>query len=405
MNMDRLRITHQNVQSLTVREKQHLFLRTVGIDNEVLNLVETHSSPQLEFAIRKMYPHLEMFFNHGPKMAPKHGGRSMPRKEYTKGTLTIFAPNLIKNAAHTIIVPGMLSYIDFELEGHEYRFVSVYAPSENEGKKTYEFFDTLFDQEILDPLKFVIISGDWNSARTEIDHHNYTDWECYKPKTRQMINDGILEHSLYDPYRHLNLIQNATAESNGWTYTKGNKRSRLDYFLVSPNLTKFVTSAYFSDIQLSGLDHRPIHITLNFLTGSNGSSYFRCPNQILKDDTFKTVLQTHVCNIIHSNTTGPYNDYLKIQDNPLTCKPMALVERIIREVGHITKEYSTRKRIAEKKDKEALIKSIELVKKELDSKATEDPSGEKELAYLQDCLLYTSPSPRDKRQSRMPSSA
>ena len=25
--------------------------------------------------------------------------------------------------------------------------------------------------------------------------------------------------------------------------------------------------------------------------------------------------------------------------------------------------------------------------------------------YLKDCLLYTSPSPRDKRQSRMPSSA
>ena len=114
----------------------------------------------------------------------------------------------------------------------------------------------------------MIISGDWNSARTEIDHHNYTDWECYKPRTRQMINDGILEHSLHDPYRHLNLIQNATASSNGWTYTKGNKRSRLDYFL----------------------------------------------------------------------------------------------------------------------DKEALIKSIELVKKELDSKATEDPSGEKELAYLQEAL-------------------
>ena len=26
-------------------------------------------------------------------------------------------------------------------------------------------------------------------------------------------------------------------------------------------------------------------------------------------------------------------------------------------------------------------------------------------AYYSDCLLYTSPSPRDKRQSRMPSSA
>ena len=31
--------------------------------------------------------------------------------------------------------------------------------------------------------------------------------------------------------------------------------------------------------------------------------------------------------------------------------------------------------------------------------------GEEELSELYDCLLYTSPSPRDKRQSRMPSSA
>ena len=30
---------------------------------------------------------------------------------------------------------------------------------------------------------------------------------------------------------------------------------------------------------------------------------------------------------------------------------------------------------------------------------------DKHRAKLQDCLLYTSPSPRDKRQSRMPSSA
>ena len=45
-----------------------------------------------------------------------------------------------------------------------------------------------------------------------------------------------------------------------------------------------------------------------------------------------------------------------------------------------------RKRIAEKKDKEALIKSIELINRELDSKAEEDPNGEKELASLQEAL-------------------
>ena len=34
-----------------------------------------------------------------------------------------------------------------------------------------------------------------------------------------------------------------------------------------------------------------------------------------------------------------------------------------------------------------------------------DPLRENALALLLGCLLYTSPSPRDKRQSRMPSSA
>ena len=34
-----------------------------------------------------------------------------------------------------------------------------------------------------------------------------------------------------------------------------------------------------------------------------------------------------------------------------------------------------------------------------------DVSGGAKVDHIKDCLLYTSPSPRDKRQSRMPSSA
>ena len=34
-----------------------------------------------------------------------------------------------------------------------------------------------------------------------------------------------------------------------------------------------------------------------------------------------------------------------------------------------------------------------------------DPVARKHVDYKETCLLYTSPSPRDKRQSRMPSSA
>ena len=118
---DRIRVTHQNVASITTREKQHFFLKSAGIDNEILNLVETHTSPQVEFSIRKMYPHLNMFFNHGPKMAVKKGGRNLTRKEHIKGILTVLAPSLTKDATHKIIIPGMLSYIDFCIDNHPYR--------------------------------------------------------------------------------------------------------------------------------------------------------------------------------------------------------------------------------------------------------------------------------------------
>ena len=40
-----------------------------------------------------------------------------------------------------------------------------------------------------------------------------------------------------------------------------------------------------------------------------------------------------------------------------------------------------------------------------DKKTPNSEKKESKFKYVKDCLLYTSPSPRDKRQSRMPSSA
>ena len=45
------------------------------------------------------------------------------------------------------------------------------------------------------------------------------------------------------------------------------------------------------------------------------------------------------------------------------------------------------------------------IRLELDSKPEEMDRLDRKLMQLKICLLYTSPSPRDKRQSRMPSSA
>ena len=56
------------------------------------------------------------------------------------------------------------------------------------------------------------------------------------------------------------------------------------------------------------------------------------------------------------------------------------------------------------------IVKAEVVKKELDNVKSNSDDVKKDYEYTRGnlysiCLLYTSPSPRDKRQSRMPSSA
>ena len=69
-------------------------------------------------------------------------------------------------------------------------------------------------------------------------------------------------------------------------------------------------------------------------------------------------------------------------------------------------------RLADKSDEGEFVPMFSIVDDEDDSKA-EKSSLPKELPILAlkntvlypGCLLYTSPSPRDKRQSRMPSSA
>ena len=53
----------------------------------------------------------------------------------------------------------------------------------------------------------------------------------------------------------------------------------------------------------------------------------------------------------------------------------------------------------------AALMARELIKVKLHNNSPEDKTIFQELADMLGCLLYTSPSPRDMRRSRMPSSA
>ena len=191
--IDNLKIAHLNVRTFNNSVKQNSLLKRVGFEFDILHLAETHSSPRTEAIVKKSYPHLEFYFNHGPEFKERTDGKKND-KEQAKGTLIVFPSNLGKALAFKILISGQLSCLDIKIGSKDFRITSVYAPSEAETNNRLDYFKQLFTPDTLDPNKLNIVPGDWNCGLTELDHHMYTDWKKHRPRTRNVIQNGVLEN-------------------------------------------------------------------------------------------------------------------------------------------------------------------------------------------------------------------
>ena len=94
---------------------------------------------------------------------------------------------LIKLGDFKFHVKGQLATLDFQLRAREYKFILVYGPPESETSSSLVYFKKLFNREIIDPQKQVIIAGDWNCGLYSKDYLNFADWINYRPRTRKII--------------------------------------------------------------------------------------------------------------------------------------------------------------------------------------------------------------------------
>ena len=176
--VDSIRFAHLNASAFTRSEIQHMILKKLGKGIQILNVVETHTTPQLEYGLKKKYPNLTFFFNHGDKQANRERHR-----EGRKGTMIIVVNDLFKIGEFKIHITGQLSTLRLHIGPREYNFVSVYAPSEKETERNINFFKNLFQTSIIVPTMYNIIAGDWNCGLHEKDYLNYVDWAKYRPRT------------------------------------------------------------------------------------------------------------------------------------------------------------------------------------------------------------------------------
>ena len=112
--IDNLRIAHLNVRAFNDPVKQNSLLKRVVYEYDILHLAETHSSPETEAVVKKSYPHLEFYFNHGPQFKERSDGRQHD-KEQAKGTAIVFPSNLGKASAFKILISGQLSSLDLKI--------------------------------------------------------------------------------------------------------------------------------------------------------------------------------------------------------------------------------------------------------------------------------------------------
>ena len=87
--------------------QQHI-LKQLGRKVQIVNLVETHSKPETKILIRKRFPGIEFYFNHGP---PQQNRES--HHESCRGTLIAFQEGLIKADRFQIHIQGSLATVDF----------------------------------------------------------------------------------------------------------------------------------------------------------------------------------------------------------------------------------------------------------------------------------------------------
>ena len=108
MALDKLRLAHLNVAAFTKTEMQLHILKQLGKKFNMVNLVETHTKPRTEIEIKKKFPGIEFYFNHGPPQLNKED-----KREACRGTLIAFQEGPINVDNFQIIIEGRLSVLDF----------------------------------------------------------------------------------------------------------------------------------------------------------------------------------------------------------------------------------------------------------------------------------------------------
>ena len=246
---------------------------------------------------------------------------------------------------------GNLIGINFEIDKLDIFLVSLYGPNEDNPK----FYQFLLELCAKMESSFFILVGDWNLLLDiKMDSHNYIN--INNPKARQCVLDMIHVLGLKDEWR----ARNPSKLRYTWRRKNPIKMARLDFFLISEELTNFVDSCKILPGYRS--DHSIITISFKFVCNIRGRGYWKLNNSLLQEEDYKDIVKDCINKCISDYACPAYDrtnlNTISRNDIQFTVNDQLFFETLLLSIRGATISYSSYITKLKKKREQEILQAI-----------------------------------------------
>jgi exodeoxyribonuclease-3 len=258
-----LNIYSINANGLKERRKRNIVFQDLKrLKNSIYLLQETHCTNEMENVWNLEWGNKLGIYSHGSSKS--------------RGVAILFSNDLeievIKNVKDD---NGRYMIAEVEIEGKDkLTLVSLYAPTCNFQREQIDTVNSLRKDLAKFSKNCLIIGGDFN---IKLDKANPTNNVNY--------NQNLYEKELLlllEQEKLVDICKVKNTNSNIYTWSRGNQRSRLDYFFISDYLQNSNCITEILPPIMS--DHNVVRLMINIdNTQDKGKGFWKCNNSHLKD--------------------------------------------------------------------------------------------------------------------------
>ena len=232
---------------------------------------------------------------------------------------------------------GRYIILSMECLGQKITIGNIYGPSSGDHP---EFFDKIIEHVNMLDNDRIILGGDWNvTLNPSIDTNNR---HVYRNRSRTVIKNFMDQFTLIDIYREMH----TNVRKYTWRRFNSTQRSRLDYFLISDELTAIVDKADISPGYTS--DHSLVYLTLKSANRKNHRPFWKFNNSLLRDPVYVNIVKETILKLKQQYCVPVY-DHANIhlipeEDLHLTINDQLFLDVLLMELRSKCISYSVYKK-------------------------------------------------------------